>query len=289
MSTSVGRAKEIAERLRAAANADGGWGYYAAHPSRLEPTCWALLGLRSAGALDSELEARAGETLRQWQRRDGLLVDVDGRAANEANFAFNALAAWVALQIPAVAARLSLEPLVAAISRAKGVKLPPSTINRQDDSLQGWSWIDGTFSWVEPTCWGLIALKRARETMAIDSSRVDEAEKLLADRCCVTGGWNYGNSNMLGKELHPYVPTTALALLALQDRRQRDCVVRSVEFLTRNRLSERSAMALGLVAIALRTFGEPVDDIHDALIEQYRKTAFLGNAHLTGVALYGLA
>ena len=37
------------DALRAGRNADGGWGYQAGHPSRLEPTAWAALALRIAG------------------------------------------------------------------------------------------------------------------------------------------------------------------------------------------------------------------------------------------------
>ena len=33
---------------------------------------------------------------------------------------------------------------------------------RQDGSLQAWSWVDGTFSWVEPTAWCLLLLKKWR-------------------------------------------------------------------------------------------------------------------------------
>ena len=50
--------------------------------------------------------------------------------------------------------------LLAALQRVKGTRLPASKINRQDNSLQAWSWIDGTFSWVEPTAWCLLAQKQ---------------------------------------------------------------------------------------------------------------------------------
>ena len=62
-----------------------------------------------------------------------------------------------------------------------------------------------TFSWVEPTSWCILALKKAAPdpTARETADRVIEAERMLADRCCLEGGWNYGNSNVLGKELHP--------------------------------------------------------------------------------------
>ena len=75
---------------------------------------------------------------------------------------------------------------------------------------------------------------------------------MLADRCCLSGGWNYGNSNVLGKELSPYVPTTAVALLALQDRPALPEVVRSLEWLAGNWHRERSALALSLTLLAMQ-------------------------------------
>ena len=65
--------------------------------------------------------------------------------------------------------------LLAALQRVKGKGLPASTINRQDNSLQAWSWIDDTFSWVEPTAWCLLALKQwsacpAQSPTALESS-----------------------------------------------------------------------------------------------------------------------
>jgi hypothetical protein len=283
-----GRVTEIREALWRRVNPDGGWGYYEGHGSRLEPTCWALLGLHSAGALDAPAISASSDLFRRWQRDDGLLLEPELRTEDRPNLAFNGLAAWLLVQHPELAARTSVSALVDGVTRAKGIRIPESTINRQDDALQGWGWIDGTFSWVEPTCWGLLALKSAAKIFPIVETRVNEAERLLIDRCCPAGGWNYGNSNMLGQTLRPYVPTTALGLMAMKERRDDACVERSLAFLKAQRLSEPSAMALGLTIIALRAFGENVTDVEGMLLAQWRRTGFLGNAHLMGLALYSL-
>jgi len=277
---------QIRTALIARANADGGWGYYERDASRLEPTCWALLGLLSANALDQRAIVNAAELVGRWQRNDGLLVEPELGPEDRPNVAFNGLAAWLLLRHRELAARTSIDALVGALGRAKGIALPASTINRQDNALQGWAWIEGEFSWVEPTCWGLIALKAA--TVPIQHARVRDAERLLIDRCCPTGGWNYGNSNMLGQALHAYVPTSALGILAMQDRMDEPCVRRSLEFLKEHRTTERSAMALGLALIALRALGEAAADVEDALAAQWQRTGFLANAHLMGLALYSL-
>src|SRR5438105_856774 len=78
------------------------------------------------------------------------------------------------------------------------------------------------------------------------AARIDEAERMLRDRCCAAGGWNSGTATVLGQGLNPYVPTTALGLMALQNLPRDPVVVRSVAALKRLYLSERSAMALSL-------------------------------------------
>ena len=141
-----------------------------------------------------------------------------------------------------------------ALSAVKGTALPPSPkSNRQDNALQGWPWLASTFSWVEPTAWCVLALKkwvRAHDDRAT-AARVAEGERLLIDRVCRNGGWNYGNSNVLGKELFPYVPVTAIVLLALQDRRDEQAVKTSASFLASHCLDERSGLSLALASIAL--------------------------------------
>src|SRR5207248_465505 len=120
------------------------------------------------------------------------------------------------------------------------------------------------------------------------AARIDEAERLLRDRCCAAGGWNSGTASVLGQGLNPYVPTTALGLMALQNLPRDPVVVRSVAALKRLYLSERSAMALSLTTIAFALLDADTNELETALGEQWDRTAFLGNMHLTAMALYGL-
>ena len=121
------------------------------------------------------------------------------------------------------------------------------------------------------------------------ATRETEAEALILDRVCDTGGWNYGNSQVLSQDLRPYVSTTALALLAMQNRRGHAAVARSLEWLEAHAKSERSAMALSLAAICLHAFGRPTEAPRALLAEQHAKTRFLANAHLTAMAIYVLS
>jgi hypothetical protein len=83
----------------------------------------------------------------------------------------------------------------------------------------------------------------------------------------------------------PYVPTTALALLALQDKPSHPAVESSLAWLTSHALSERSAMALSLAAIALAVFRRSYAPVLEALAEQAPRTGLLGSVHLTALAL----
>ena len=82
-----------------------------------------------------------------------------------------------------------------------------------------------TFSWVEPTAWACLALRRIGQGQ---HPRVEEGSKLLLDRALANGGVNYGNRRIFGIALEPIPGPTAVMLLALQgrpddprDRRQR--------------------------------------------------------------------
>jgi hypothetical protein len=267
---------DLEAALVRARNADGGWGYYAGKASRLEPTCWALLAIGDGAGSD---------VLTQWPSAGGLLLE---RADGTPNFGFHGLA-LLTLFARGIEHTDRNRALVAGIERVKGVALPDRGVNRQRNDIQAWPWIDGTFSWVEPTAYCLLAVKKAgRAGIPTDAGRIADAEAMLFDRCAVNGGWNYGNSNMLGQELPAYVPTTALGLLALQDHVSHQAVLSSRAYLERDALSERSSLALSLALLALRVFGRPTDEIASTLRRQLPTTLELGNLHAVALALYAL-
>src|SRR5688500_2449007 len=202
-------AGELKSFLLNGRNQHGGWAYQRRTATRLEPTCWALPAL-------SARPTAGVEVLANWPARDGLLVE---RAHGSPNYAFHALA-LLTMRALNVEHTLGRPAVIGALQSVRGDNLPASEVNTQDNSLQAWPWIERTFSWVEPTAWCLLALKKwARSPgVHIEPERIETGERLLIDRCCATGGWNYGNSNMLGQQLKAFVPTTAIALLALQDR-----------------------------------------------------------------------
>jgi hypothetical protein len=143
---------------------------------------------------------------------------------------------------------------------------------------------------VEPTAWCLLAMKQwaKAQTIPVDSGRIHVAERLLIDRCCRDGGWNYGNANMLGQELRPFVVSTALALLAMQDRRTVPAVERSIDFLTRAACAEVSGPSLALAFIALSLLEHPTSADRDALLGQVPTTLAFGNQMAAAMCLYAL-
>ena len=276
----------LRQALMAGANPGGGWGYYPGKASRLEPTCWAMLAL---GALPDEAAAPHREFLARCQQPSGWLVE-DPRWP--INIAFNALAAFTWLTRRSLATEPMRARLLAALTASKGIQTPQTDSVSQNNQLQGWPWIDATFSWVEPTCWGLLALKKARGLGAAGqdaASRVAEAERLLLDRACTPGGWNFGNANVLHQDLRPYVPTTALGLLAMQDRRTEPAVARSLAFLEAHWSDEVSAPALALSLACLRTYGRSVEDVSSRLRDHADRAQSFGNLHGIALALFALS
>lgn len=86
-------------------------------------------------------------------------------------------------------------------------------IHDVDLQLVGWPWSEGAFSWVEPTAWACLALRRAGFGQ---HPRVQEGLQLLLSRAFDEGGWNYGNRCVFGQLTEPMPGPTAIALLALQ-------------------------------------------------------------------------
>ena len=135
----------LRRQLLDARNDDGGWGYEASRTSRLEPTCWALLALGGAQAGWIEFWPRG-------QPRTALFSSNEQGFRTGRFMLLHLRRGWRLRTAPAA----ELQRLADALVEARGLAIKPSPIQRQDNSLQGWSWIDGTFSWAEPTAWALL-------------------------------------------------------------------------------------------------------------------------------------
>ena len=203
-------------RLLAAANPDGGWGYQPNRATQLEPTCLAMLALADEdGFTRSPAEDAVGKGLWQLEQHahpDGSYRLTRGRPE----------AAWPTALVFLTRQALGHSPddLVAVRDRlltlrGRVLKADPevSDMTDIDTGLLGWPWAEDTFSWVEPTSWAVLGLRRAGQGR---HPRVREGLRLLLDRAFETGGANYGNRVILGTPTEPMPGPTALLLLAVQ-------------------------------------------------------------------------
>ena len=268
----IERLRDLLARSR---NADGGWGYYAGRRSRLEPTCWTLLALG---------DRRAARLIESWRGSENLLVEP---GIGVVSYTFNALSA-ISLAAPSIDAREAGTSLARVLLEHKGVRVAEHAAIKQDSSLQGWPWMADTFSWVEPTAWCMLAAKKLAATADAGAARLQEADTLLRDRACQSGGWNYGNKEVYGQSLLPHVPPTAAGVLALQDRRDDTLVKEAVAVLTRQAPLEGSASALALAWIALSAVGASAGDFISRLRARLEVSEQLGNFVALSMMLYVL-
>ena len=268
-----------------AQSADGGWPYYPGRASRIEPTCWARLALSALAGSAASPVKRAQAFLHTLPHTNGLVFE---SGLPGPNHAWNGLA-LLAESSSGEADGPFRRRLIDGLLSAKGIALEQDgSPVRQNNRLQAWSWTDGTFSWIEPTALCVIALKKARVASPSVRTRMTEAEALILDRVCEGGGWNYGNAQVLGQDLRPYVPTTALAVLAMQDRREHPAVAASINWLRSHGEGEPATMALSLSTLCRQVLGESADRARGLLLRHAANTLAFGNLHLVAMALYAL-
>jgi len=256
--------ENLTAALRSRRRPDGGFGPYPGVPSTTESTAWAALGLvsaddeafrRSAVAwlLDNQLPSGAWPhsdqaTEASWMTSAALLALSDEPSADEA---VRRGATWLLRQ------RGRASPL---LTRFFYRFWPERVQVRLDIELRAWPWTGEAFSWCEPTSMAMLCLDRLDRRLVPGTIefRLREGERLLLDRVCAGGGWNYGNSWVLGEELWPYPDTTALALLALRRRRGDPVVVESIIALKTMLEKHDSSLALSLGILCLEQFGMDV-------------------------------
>jgi hypothetical protein len=246
----------LADSLRGMQRPDGGFGIAVGLPAEPEPTAVAALALDDAPAR-AWLAARQAPT-GGFAERAGVVEDC-------------ATAAVVALALGKRDA--ALRALDYAIAR-RSPQIGESG-DEDGDGRDGWGWTPETYSWVEPTSRVLLATRVLRPA---DRSTRDEAVRLLEDRQCPDGGWNYGNATVNGVDLRGYAQTTAVALLALQGSGS-DAAGRGLSFLRRAWSDEPGGLTLAQSLIVFRLTGDVASArrVVDALAGSRRRTGFLGN------------
>jgi hypothetical protein len=220
--------------------------------SEVEPTTVASLALGGDGAARGWLARR--------QRPDGGFQEGDGRSAAPSSAS---LAALVLADVES--ARRALRY---AITR-RGLPTPDAT---ESADRSGWGWTSNVRSTVEPTSRVLAAVNVLTPA---DAGTRREAVRLLTERQCADGGWNYGNASVNDVDLRGYAQTTAIALIALQ-RGPATLVDPGLRFLRQSWQREPGGLTTAQALIAFRLHGvrEEIQPAVDALGTIARRQSF---------------
>jgi len=283
-------------------NPDGSWGYTPGKVGVLEPTAFACLALSGVASAQTKLQ-KGVEFIRTAQSPQGgwtIGVSDSQPAAWTTALAGLALLNYEGLKDEVNLAANFLLNTVAKTPRHWILRISEWMqswdSSYTDQNLRGWNWNLGTATWVEPTAYALIFLKkfralggweqngRARQLTVITR----EADELIFVRACNEGGWNYGNSRVLGEELRPYPLTTSLALIACQDSPNRAENRKSRDYLERSIDEEKSALALSLASLCLQVYGVEITRINRRINELYGETLFFSDIRTTALALLAL-
>ena len=288
---------QLLDELVSLQNPDGGWGAAAGNGSNTETTALAVGALQSLGERSAPDRVLRGVIwLAQHQNPDGSL-----RLNNVTN-----TGSWTtALAIIALSAFPEYQPKVLEAARwllhQEGSKpgilaeiilffTGKSKANELNRDLIGWSWVPHSFSWVEPTSYALLALKKVKSALGdtnIDE-RIHQGEAMIYDRMCKGGGWNYGNSKVLDYALWPYPDITAVALIALQDRAGEPANQESLQALRKTAAETNSGLALAWTAICLNLYGQETRDWQQRIDKRFGDTKFLRETKTLALALLAL-
>ena len=251
------------------------WGYGYREAGDAEPTAMAALALTAHGAAPERCAAALG-WLADRQGDDGGVAIREGIGEPCWPTAL-ALLAWQR----AGAERDARRGAKAFLLELEGTTSERSPLFGHDTRVVGWPWVPGTYAWVEPTAYAVLALDAAGEGA---HPRVAAGRRLLRDRRLEEGGWNYGNTRVMHNTLRPFPATTGVALAALAGSRVD--AEPSLRWLADVAPRLNAPLSLGWAALGLRAWGRasvaritpwlarvldspgrrPFDPLHDALL-----------------------
>jgi hypothetical protein len=238
--------------LHSARTAEGAWGYLPGGPAMGEPTL-----LACAAGMSPPL---------RW--------------LSEAELS------WARLLGPACLRGLeSAEPLRRRLVQRvlEDHAQPAETPGEYDGTLIGWCWWPDTFTWVQPTAWGVLSLRGA----GLEAhARTLAGLEVLRDRQSSDGGWNAGTPTVLGADLPGYLYLSGWVLLALPPRDPSAAL--ALEFLEQVR-QVPSTMNLSLAILARLAHGRDPQDLGELLRSRQEDDGGFGQVDRTALAACALA
>lgn len=196
------------QTLRARAAFDGGFAEQPETAYRPDVTAWAIMALDGDSGSAGLIQA-ARDRLVASQSSDGRIA-VSPDHSNAFWPTAPAVLAWCGS--PAHAKAMARAASFLAQTGGRTWAKAPDAPFAHDPTIPGWSWVENTFSWVEPTALALLALEAAGYGQ---HSRMADGVRLLMDRQLPEGGWNYGNTLVYDQQLRPQPDNTGIALTAL--------------------------------------------------------------------------
>jgi hypothetical protein len=250
------------EALRERLLPDGGFSGRPGGQYRPDATAWAAFALAARGSA-ADVVAAARTRLGADQLDDGR-VPVRPEHPEATWPTSLAVLAWLGSPEHRKQERRAIEFLM----NSSGAHWPaePDRPFGHDPSIRGWSWVMNSHSWVEPTSIAMLALRAAGQG---DHERAREGARMLLDRQLPQGGWNYGNTTVLGKGLLPFPDSTGIALAALAGRTDRQSVRASIDYLEAELARVRTPLAVGWGVLGLIAWEEAsprmTDWVHQTL------------------------
>lgn len=253
------------EELLRRQTAEGAWGYRVDSQPSIEATCLALLAV---GRENLHACRRGVEFLLRAQNPDGSWPAFAGAdregcwATTLALIVLHTLSGHVSPQARAARWLTDFKGREGHWLWRWKFRLFDTKVRFDPDEF-GWPWIANTVSWVIPTAFALIALKKAcpKSIPGAVSMRIKRGMAMLRDRICPGGGWNAGNSVVFGVPLDPYIDATAMALLALADDGNQREVAISLRWLAAAAPSCSSPYSLAWAILALTAYQSATADL----------------------------
>ena len=251
--------KEALDKIRNRSLPNGGFALNR-DAYRPDATAWAILALEAAGG-DRGLTIPACQRLAQSQHSDGRITAIEG---NRESYWPTALCIMAWRKIPGFEKEIKLAAEFLLSNSGIHQIDQKNAKTGHDISIRGWPWIENTHSWIESTALATLALRACGYGK---HERVFEAVNMILDRQLPSGGWNYGNSSVFGKELLPIIVSTGHALCALAGQTAFEVVDLSVNYLKKQIKKIRTPLSLSWSIFGLTAWGSPPLEFRQWILE----------------------